>query len=92
MLSLTKDKNNPHFTIRRALEDTLKVFGERTMQAMIFELKVQAGINFDDPSLSLEKISKGLIKLYGDEVAQIIMEDVILKIEKIASEHQTDAS
>lgn len=91
MLSLTKEKNGHEFALRRALEDSLKLLGERTMQAMIFEMRIQAGIDFDSPSLTLEQISKGLIELYGEETAGMIIEDVRMKMDKIAGD-QTEST
>lgn len=86
MASLTKEKNSREFALRRALQDSLKLLGERTMQSMIFEMRIQAGIDFDSPSLSLEQISKGLRDLYGEEAAGILIEDICLKMDEIASE------
>ena len=80
MTSLTIEKNHPQFALRKALEDSLKMLGEPTMQAMIFEMRIQAGIDFDSPSLSLEQISKGLAQLYGEDAAGLIIEDIRAKV------------
>ena len=61
------------------------MLGKRAMQSMIFELRMRAGIDFEDPSLTLGKVFRGLVQIYGRQTAEIIMEDVILKIEEIAS-------
>lgn len=56
------------------------------MQSMIYELKVQAGVDLSDSALTLSKLHGGIKLLYGDEIAEMIIEEIILKMEKIAEE------
>lgn len=70
----------------RAFEDTVKVLGQSFMQGMILELRIQAGVDLSDLSLTLLKLYDGIKLLYGDEIAEMIIEEVILKREKIADE------
>lgn len=55
------------------------------MQSMIFELRAR-GIDLNDPSLTLVELYEGLDYFYGDEIAQMIIEEVVLKREKLAEE------
>ncbi|HEX2557266.1 MAG TPA: hypothetical protein VHK86_02995 [Nitrososphaera sp.] len=72
--------------LRQAFEDTVKVLGYSFMQSMIYELKVQAGVDLNDSALSLGKLHEGIKLLYGAEIAEMIIEETILKMEKIADE------
>ena len=56
------------------------------MQFMICELRVRSGVDLNDRALTLLKLCDGIELLYGDEIAEMIIEDIILKVEKIAEE------
>jgi hypothetical protein len=53
--------------------------------AMIHELKVRAGVNFNDPSLSMLLLHDALSRLYGDSVSQMLMESIIVKMDEMVS-------
>ena len=71
--------------LRTAFEHCASILGESMKNAMLRELKVRAGINFDDPSLSMSLLHDALSTLYGDSISQMLMESTILKLDEIAS-------
>ena len=81
-----KSENNDPVSLRKAFEDAITVLGESTKQSMIYELTAQAGLNFADGSLTAAKLHEGLALLYGKDTADIILEEVLLKIDRVASQ------
>lgn len=49
---------------------------------MIYELTVQAGVNFSEDALTVAELYNGLVALYGKDTADVIIGDVLLKIGK----------
>jgi len=90
MLYLKKENNSRVSDIRRAFEESIAVLGENAKLAMMHELAIQAGVHFDEPSISIVKLYEGLLMLYGKDTAEIIMEEVILKIDRIAEEKEAE--
>lgn len=78
--------------VREAFEDYISVLGENAKNSIMHELTVQAGVNFAESKLSLAKLYEGLKILFGDEVAEIMIAGVVLRLEKInrADKHSTN--
>lgn len=72
--------------MRQAFEDAITVLGESAKQSMMYERTVQAGVNFDDGSLTVAKLHEGLVLLYGKDTADILVEDVLLKMDQSAGQ------
>ncbi len=53
---------------------------------MIYELTMQAGVNFSEDALTVEKLYDGLTALYGKDTADVIIGDVLQKIGKVSAE------
>lgn len=52
---------------------------------MMYELTTQADMNFAEETLTVAKLYDGLVALYGKDTADVIIGDVILKIDKVAN-------
>ncbi|HKU49803.1 MAG TPA: hypothetical protein VJP79_07625 [Nitrososphaera sp.] len=53
-------------------------------RAMTNELRVRAGINLDEPTMSLLRLHDALTSLYGEAVAEMILESMIVNLQEIA--------
>ena len=65
--------------IRQAFADTISVLGEQGARALIEDLERQ-GIDINN--LTLEKLAVGLRNMLGNETADIIMQEIILRLDK----------
>ena len=54
-------------------------------KAMLRELKLRAGIDFDDSSLSIVALYEALSMLYGESAATLMIENVLVKMDELAS-------
>jgi hypothetical protein len=88
LLYLKKDTTNGNSAVRQAFEEYIAILGEETKRSMMFELTVHARVNFDEQNLSIVKLHEGLKTLYGAEVADIITEEVILRLDRIVEERR----
>ena len=68
--------------IRQALAASIEVLGERGSRALIEDLQ-RHGIFMDN--LALEKLMMGLRDVLGDEAAEIIMQEVLVRLDKMYS-------
>jgi hypothetical protein len=68
--------------IRQALAASIEVLGERGNRALIEDLQ-RRGIFMDN--LALEKLMTGLRDVLGDEAAEIIMQEVIIRLDEMYS-------
>jgi hypothetical protein len=68
--------------IRQAFADAIAVLGERAGRALIDDLQ-RRGVHMQN--LTLEKLAAALRPLVGDEAADIIMQDVIMKLDKLSN-------
>jgi hypothetical protein len=74
--------------VRAAFEDYISVLGENAKRAMMYELTVHGRVHFDEPTLSIVKLYEGLDKLYGRDTAELIIEEVILRLDRFAEERR----
>lgn len=81
-----QEKGNAADILQRAFEDAFGVLGENTIQSIIYELKIQAGVDLNDPSLTLVKLHDAIASLYGAETAEVFMEELLVKMDRIAAE------
>ena len=56
--------------------------GERTKRALMEDLHRQ-GVYFNDPDLTLSKLSKGIEYVLGREATEIIIEQMIIKLDEL---------
>ncbi|GEM_PF-4082577 len=81
-----KEKGNDVNILQRVFEDTFEVLGENAMQSIIYKLKVQAGVDLNDPSLTLVKLHDAIASLCGVATAEVFMEELLVKMDRIAAE------
>ncbi len=85
---LKKDNPKRLSDIRDAFEQYISILGESAKNAMMYELTVYARVYFDEPDLSIVKLHEGLKLLYGPDTADIITEEVILRLDRFAEERK----
>lgn len=68
--------------IRQALAASIEVLGERGSRALIEDLQ-RHGIFMD--KLTLKKLMMGLRDVLGDEAADIIMQEVLIRLDEMYS-------
>ena len=70
--------------LREAFENTIDVLGYAGKALLIEDLEnIGAYSKYDDRYLSLWKIGNGLKRLFGEEIAQMIMETVMIRMDKL---------
>jgi hypothetical protein len=69
--------------LRRAFEDTLDILGHRMKASVIYDLE-NSGEYRMDVEFSLEKIARGMNRLFGEEATEIILERMFLKMDELA--------
>ena len=75
--------------LREAFESTLEILGYSGRQAILHELEDLDAYSIHDNSyLSLWKIGNGLQELFGQDVAEMIMEAVMIRMDKLCSLQQ----
>ena len=74
-------RKTPH--LYEAFESSVALLGEGMKNAMIRKLKTRAGVNFDEPSLTMVQLYQGIAMLYGNFIAEMIMESVIIRLDEI---------
>lgn len=74
-----------NIALRKAIEETLALLGEPGRRMLISVLESRGLYSSYDGHLdiSLEKISQGLSELFGDDTAELIMECVLLRMDRI---------
>ena len=70
--------------IRQAFENALDALGESGRRALIEDL-LDNGVFLNDPEINLTKIMTVLRNLFGDEVADMIAERIIIKLDEMHS-------
>ena len=70
--------------IRQAFENALDALGESGRRALIEDL-LNNGVFLNDPEINLIKIMTVLRNLLGDEVADMIAERIIIKLDEMHS-------
>jgi len=70
--------------IRQAFENALDALGESSRRALIEDL-LNNGVFLNDPEINLIKIMTVLRNLLGDEVADMIAERIIIKLDEMHS-------
>ena len=70
--------------IRQAFENALDALGESGRRALIEDL-LNNGVFLNDPEINLTKIMTVLRNLFGDEVADMIAERIIIKLDEMHS-------
>ena len=68
--------------IRQAFENALDALGESSRRALIEDL-LNNGVFLNDPEINLIKIMTVLRNLLGDEVADMIAERIIIKLDEM---------
>ncbi|HEX2557269.1 MAG TPA: hypothetical protein VHK86_03010 [Nitrososphaera sp.] len=78
-----------NIALRKAIEETLTLLGEPGRRMLISVLE-SWGLHSCDGHLdiSLEKLSRALSELFGDDMAESIMEDVLLRMDRICCQLQ----
>jgi hypothetical protein len=74
-----------NIALRKAVEETLDLLGERGKRIVISVLESRSLYSRYDShiDISLEKISQGLSELFGDDTAELIMESVLVRMDRI---------
>lgn len=85
-----KSENTGSISLRKAFEDSIAVLGESAKQSMMHELTIHAGIDFSDEALTAASLHDGLALLYGKDTADVILGEVLMKIERAAASQQLD--
>ena len=75
-------RNERSELIREAFMDSIAVLGERACRALVEDLQ-RIGVFMHN--ISLDRLSAGLRDMLGDEAADIILQEVMLKLDKIYS-------
>jgi len=70
--------------IRQAFENALDALGESGRRALMEDL-LNNGVFLNDPEINLIKIMTVLRNLLGDEVADMIAERIIIKLDEMHS-------
>jgi len=72
--------------LREAFEGSLDIVGYGGKITIIHELEERGAYHKDDDTyLSLWKIGEGLRELFGQEIAEMIMEKVMIRMDKLFS-------
>jgi len=72
--------------LREAFESSIEVLGYSGKTLLIEDLEnIGAYSKYDDRYLSLWEIGNGLKHLFGEEIAQMIMEHVMIRMDKLYS-------
>ena len=81
------DLRNVSMPLNRTLEEAFDIFGQDMKKAVLDQLKHSAGINLDEPLLSISKLSDAIAALCGPIAAELIMERVVVGLECNVSEY-----
>jgi len=77
--------------LRQAFESALEIMGYSGRSALIDELeRLGSYSRYDESYLSLWTIGKGLQELFGQEIAEMIMEKVMINMDRLHSLLQVD--
>jgi len=77
--------------LRDAFEGTLDILGESGKRALIQELEQYGAYSIhNDSYLSLWNIGKGLKELFNEEIAELVMEGVMIRMDKLYSLQQVN--
>lgn len=77
--------------LREAFESTLDILGESGKRALIQELEQFGAYSIhNDSYLSLWNIGKGLKELFNEEIAELVMEGVMIRMDKLYSLQQVN--
>jgi hypothetical protein len=70
---------------RSAFDKTLDILGERLKNTVIHDLELNAAYNASSENLELARVAEALQRLFGYEAAQLIMERVLLEMDRLCS-------
>jgi hypothetical protein len=74
-----------NIVLRKAIEETLELLGEQGRRTVTSVLESRGLYSRYDNhfEVSLEKISQGLSEIFGDTAAELIMERVLVRMDRI---------
>lgn len=72
--------------LRQAFDDTLNLFGEHCKRTILVDLECSGVYSSDKTYLSLEEIARELARFFGEGAAELIMEHVIIGMDKLQQE------
>jgi hypothetical protein len=73
---------NEHLLVRHAFEKSISILGKRSARDL-FEDLGHSGVDLS--SFTLENLSDGPKILLGEEATEIVLEDVIVKLDELCS-------
>jgi hypothetical protein len=72
--------------VREAIESTLDIMGYSGRDAILYDLEQQGAYSREnDKYISLWDVGDGLRNLFGQEASEMIMERIILRMDKLSS-------
>jgi hypothetical protein len=70
--------------LREAFESSIGVLGTIGKNCLIQELERLGGYStYADSDVSLPEIASGLQKLFGEGIAEVLMEDILIKMDEL---------
>lgn len=70
-------------SLREAFEQAVDILGANMKVAMLSELRAREGIDFVEPTLTISHIHEALTNLYGEVVAGMITESMIVRLDEL---------
>ena len=70
-------------SLREAFEYAVDILGENMKMAMLRELRARIGVDFSEPTLTILRLHEALAVLYGETVAEMITESMIVRLDEM---------
>ncbi len=83
-MSVTKDGYLDSGFAKRALLDSIEIMGDRGRAAFVEDLQLR-GLDLDDKKLSLSEIALTMRSMFGDEITDIVMQRVMIRLDEMCS-------
>jgi len=74
--------------IRKAFLESIKVLGKNGVMAIVEDLQ-RHDVFLDDPEFSLVKLHRALKQVVGDEVSTIIIERLLIELDRLCNLRMT---
>lgn len=81
-LPTIRDEYHDSRVIKNAFLDAIEIMGERGKAAFIEDLQLK-GLDLDDKRLSLPGLALTVRSLFGDDVSDLIMQRVMIKLDEM---------